>query len=172
MGREGSGNAVAGAEDVNGDGYADVLVAAASALTATGRVYLYLGSATGLSTAAATVLTGPDGTLSNFGVSIGSAGDVNGDGYADVVVGADRVGSFAGRVPLPRRRVGALDHCLGDPHGRGRTDGNLGASVAGVGDLNRDGYADLAAYSYHATLGGRCGSTRAARQAWSPRAPR
>nr|MBK7066148.1 FG-GAP repeat protein [Deltaproteobacteria bacterium] len=150
------GNAVAGAGDVNGDGYADVLVAAASALTATGRVYLYLGSATGLSTAAATVLTGPDGTLSNFGVSIGSAGDVNGDGYADVVVGADRVGSFAGRVYLYLGGASGLSTTASATlMGAAGTDGNLGASVAGVGDLNRDGYADLAAYSYHATLGGR-----------------
>jgi hypothetical protein len=150
------GNAVAGAGDVNGDGYADVLVAAASALTATGRVYLYLGSATGLPTAAATVLTGPDGTLSNFGVSIASAGDINGDGYADVVVGADRVGSLAGRVYL----------YLGGPSGLSTTpsatlmgltgvDGNLGAAVLGVGDLNHDGYAEIAAYSYNTTLGGR-----------------
>jgi len=150
------GNAVAGAGDVNGDGYADVLVAAASALTATGRVYLYLGSATGLSTAAATVLTGPDGTLSNFGVSVGSAGDVNGDGYADVVVGADRVGSFAGRVYLYLGGASGLSTTASATlTGVTGTDGNLGAAVAGVGDLNRDGYAELAAYSYSATLGGR-----------------
>jgi len=72
------------------------------------------------------------------------------------VVGADRVGSFAGRVYL---YLGGASGLSTTPSatlmGAAGTDGNLGASVAGVGDLNRDGYADLAVYSYNTTLGGR-----------------
>jgi len=119
-------------------------------------VYLYLGSATGLPTAAATVLTGPEGTLSDFGGCIASAGDINGDGYADVVVGAGRVGGFAGRVYLYLGGASGLSTTpAATLMGVTGVDGNLGSSVAGVGDLDHDGYADLAAFSYNTTLGGR-----------------
>jgi hypothetical protein len=146
---------VAGAGDVNGDAFADVLVAAPMTMTATGRVYLYLGRAIGLPTVATTVLTGPDGTLSDFGVGLAPAGDVNGDGYGDVVVGADRVGAFAGRVYL---FLGGATGLATTPAatlvGNVGTEGNLGAAVAGT-DLNGDGFADLAVSSYNATTGGR-----------------
>ena len=66
--------------DVNGDGYADLVVGASGVSTSTGRAYVYLGSATGLSGTPATSLTGPDGAYSDFGYSVASAGDVNGDG--------------------------------------------------------------------------------------------
>jgi hypothetical protein len=63
--------------DVNGDGYADVVVGAFGENSETGRAYVYLGSATGLGTTPATTLTGPGGASGNFGESVASAGDVN-----------------------------------------------------------------------------------------------
>ncbi|MFO0648280.1 MAG: FG-GAP-like repeat-containing protein [Polyangiales bacterium] len=150
------GNAVASAGDVNGDGYGDVLVGAAMTDTATGKVYLYLGSATGLPTTASTVLAGPDGTLADFGVSIASAGDVNGDGYGDVLVGADRVGSFAGRVYVFHGGATGLSTTPATRFaGVSGTDTNLGASVVAAGDVNRDGYGDVALFSGNAATGGR-----------------
>ena len=78
------------AGDVNGDGYADVIVGAVdydNDQTNEGRAYVYFGDSTGLSAAPNwTVESDQDGT--KFGCSVGTVGDVNGDGYSDVIVGA------------------------------------------------------------------------------------
>jgi hypothetical protein len=75
------GDAVGSAGDVNGDGYADIVVGASGI----DRAYVYLGSPLGVAETPTTVLTGPD-VPANFGHTVGSAGDTNGDGYADVIV--------------------------------------------------------------------------------------
>src|SRR5262245_38606903 len=86
------GNAVSSAGDVNGDGYADVIVGAYwfddnPYVALEGKVYQYFGSASGLDPIAAwTVESNTETAL--LGQSVSSAGDVNGDGYGDVVVGA------------------------------------------------------------------------------------
>jgi hypothetical protein len=81
-------DAVASAGDVDGDGYGDVVVGVNHGFPSAGPAYVYLGSATGLASAPPMTLTGPLASVDNFGWSVASAGDVNGDGYADVVVGA------------------------------------------------------------------------------------
>src|SRR5262249_50079446 len=76
------GFSVAPAGDVNGDGYSDILVGAphyAVAGSQVGRVYLFLGSATGPKQPAARVYTGEQADDA-FGISVAAAGDVNGDG--------------------------------------------------------------------------------------------
>ena len=81
---------VPSAGDVNGDGYADVLVGDTDAtLSVSGRRTgpSIIGSATASRPSPAIVLTlTPAGDASQFGHSVDGAGDVNGDGYADVVV--------------------------------------------------------------------------------------
>jgi hypothetical protein len=139
------GGSVASAGDVNGDGYADLVVGASGVMSNTGRAYVYLGSAGGLAVTPATTLAGRDGELSQFGASVASAGDVNGDGYADLVIGAPNVMSNAGRTYV----------YLGNANGSAATpatvliapDGSLsrfGDSVGSAGDVNGDGYADIA----------------------------
>lgn len=84
------GYSVASAGDVNGDGYGDVVVGAryyANGSAYEGRAFLYLGSAGGLSATAAWTAES-DQASAQFGEAVASAGDVNGDGYGDVVVGA------------------------------------------------------------------------------------
>jgi hypothetical protein len=139
------GEAVAGAHDTNGDGYDDLLVGAPGDESAAGTAQLFLGGAAGLGASPAWVDTGavPGG---EFGKAVAWAGDVNGDGLADVIVGA----------PLTtdtQTGEGAAYVYLGAPGGLqptpvwsvpgGLLGAKLGWSVAGVGDVNRDGYSDV-----------------------------
>ena len=86
------GRSLSGAGDVNGDGYADVIVGA------TGQAYVFYGTSSGLGSAGRTLLTGP--FADDYGRAVAGAGDVNGDGYADVLVGAPAFSSNSGRFYL------------------------------------------------------------------------
>jgi hypothetical protein len=88
-GRHGSSVGTAG--DVNMDGYSDVVVGAYMfdlGYTDNGRVCVYRGSPTGV-TVSGSECTGAPEDYAHFGCSVGTAGDVNGDGFSDVIVGAD-----------------------------------------------------------------------------------
>ena len=159
------GGSVATAGDVNGDGYSEVVVGAryhdagAGADTLRGRAYLYLGSASGLAVSPAWMVSG-DEDYAEFGSSVATAGDVNGDGYADVIVGADRHDAGAGGDADRGRAylyLGSVSGLAVSPvwTGSGDEDGALfGASVATAGDVNGDGYADVAvgAFAHEAGL--------------------
>jgi hypothetical protein len=75
------GSSVGTAGDVNGDGYADVITGSSE------KAFVYYGSATGLSAGPVWTLEGKQAGA-GFGSSVGTAGDVNGDGLTDVIVGA------------------------------------------------------------------------------------
>lgn len=144
-----AGTAVAPAGDINGDGYADVLVGVpywnGPGGSACGGVFVFLGSALGLpATASDTLSSG--GAGSHFGLSLSTAGDVNGDQYADVIVGApDLANGLSGE--------GAVFVYLGSPGGLQfapnfslegeELNAHLGLSVSGAGDVNGDGFADV-----------------------------
>jgi outer membrane murein-binding lipoprotein Lpp len=156
-----SGNSVACAGDVNGDGYDDVLIGAPNddqAGTDAGKVYLFFGKASGwsidtsLASASASFLGENPGDRA--GHSVAGAGDVNGDGYDDFLVGAPNAvsaGQQAGKVYLVfGRTVGWVkdtslssttasffgEITFGPPE-------HAGSSVAGAGDVNGDGYDDI-----------------------------
>ena len=95
----GLGSSVATAGDVNGDGYSDVIVGAPGYNKFTGRAYLYLGSASGLNPTPAFTATG-EAPTDQFGLVVATAGDVNGDGYADVMIAVPYYSADAGRVYL------------------------------------------------------------------------
>jgi VCBS repeat protein/FG-GAP repeat protein len=141
------GISVASAGDVNGDGYADLLVGAFGDLSQVGSIYVYLGSASGISASSQPIMVpGPDGQNSNFGQSTASAGDLNGDGYADILVGAPAVG---GGIPLGTGRAHIYFGGPSGPTSSSRIDlngpdgGLFGSSVASAGDINGDGYSDF-----------------------------
>jgi hypothetical protein len=150
--------------DVNGDGYADVIVASqiltdngpppSPPPTIAGYVRVYTGGPTGLATVPATTLTDPDGAGSNFGNSVASAGDINGDGYPDVVVGANAVSGNAGRAYIflggPNGLATTPASTIVGPDGQGAL---FGASVSSAGDVNGDGYSDVIVGAQFGNLG-------------------
>jgi hypothetical protein len=151
------GESVAGAGDVNGDGYADVIVGDTlydSGQTDEGAAFVFLGSASGVADGNPTTAHAQlesDQAGARMGQSVASAGDVNGDGYADVIVGAFLFDGFQ------QTDEGAAFVFLGSANGiadgnpatahaqleSNQASGFLGQSVAGAGDVNGDGYADV-----------------------------
>ncbi len=140
------GYAVAGAGDVNGDGFADVIlgepfndVGGVSA----GQAYVYFGGASP-NTIADLTMTGV-AAGDEFGYSVGGAGDVNGDGFGDVIVGADLNdggGASAGQAYV--FFGGPAADAVADLTLTGLAAGDqFGLSVAGAGDVNGDGFADV-----------------------------
>lgn len=136
--------------DADGDGYADLLVGAwqrdAQDGDDEGAVFLYRGGPAGLELAPSWMFEG-EGPNAALGNSVSFAGDVNGDGFDDVIVGAYRHGADAGRAYL----------FLGGPDGLATTpawtyDGmpgeRLGRGVGAAGDVNGDGYADILVGAY------------------------
>lgn len=153
------GNAVASAGDVNGDGYGDVVVGAYNAVY--GRAYLYLGSASGLAATASWIVES-DGVSSYFGQSVASAGDVNGDGFGDVVVGAPYYVTGLGTVGRAFVYLGSAAGLATTPAWTAEADkhgASFGYSVASAGDVNGDGYGDVvvgaSGYSNGSTSEGR-----------------
>ncbi len=143
----GFGTTAASAGDVNGDGYADVIVGANGSDGGVGRAYVYLGGPSGLAASPATTLLSPDPSHVGFGFTVASAGDVNADGYGDVIIGApgaiDAMNNHAfiylgGPCGLSTTPATTLTNA---PDAAG---GELGWSVGCAGDINGDGYADVA----------------------------
>lgn len=174
----GMGARVASAGDVNNDGYGDIIIGSCyepplSNPDCIGRAFVYLGSAAGL---------GPSGTPSNadwfadgdgvglqFGYELGGAGDVNGDGYGDIIIGApyEVVSGMAG--------AGRVYVWFGGPSGTGnpsglgpngnpanadwkaegdQANGHFGGWVGRAGNVNGDAYADIWVASFRYSPGG------------------
>lgn len=138
-------------KDYNGDGYADVVVGAPSnddnGIRDAGKVYVYFGGP------GSSFNSVPDGTMTNntaddrFGSSVSSAGDFNGDGFADVIVGAkfsSELGLSAGRAFLYFGGAGSTFDGIADATFSDTSiRDNFGVSVSSVGDMNGDGYSDV-----------------------------
>ncbi len=158
------GSVVAPAGDVNGDGYADVLVGARhwsdGTYTNEGRIYLYLGSETGLSSSADWVADPVDRDCNgSYFLSVAGVGDVNGDGFGDVIMGAPEWGNTYGNEGRMYIFHGSASGLSTSPDGTFDPADQVGAifghSAAAAGDVNGDGYADVivGAYGYGNVLG-------------------
>jgi hypothetical protein len=152
----GFGAAVAAAGDTNGDGFADVIVGAPAQNTnQPGHAYIYYGSATGLG-ATPTSIVGPDdavipdGYNGEFGLAVTCAGDVNGDGYSDVLVGAENANQSTGRAYVFHGGGSGVSKTAASVmtgHGL-NSRGTFGSAVASAGDVNGDGYSDIIVGGY------------------------
>ncbi|MDD2545853.1 MAG: Ig-like domain-containing protein [Burkholderiaceae bacterium] len=161
-----NGGAVHAVGDVNGDGLADFIVGVPLADPAigkdAGRSYVVFGKNTNTAVDLTTVAAGGGGFVINgqavgeqSGLSVGAAGDVNGDGLADLLIGAAKsdpsAGLDAGRsyvvfgkstttpVELAAIAVGSGGFVI---HGQVAGD-QSGFSVSAAGDVNGDGRGDL-----------------------------
>ena len=126
---------VAGVGDLNGDGYADVLVAQSAAVGANGRARVHSGRD-------GSILYEYVGTAGeHLGSSVAAAGDVDGDGRPDFMVGAWT--PYHAHVYVYSGANGNLLYSLASTSTSITPGDGFGLSVAGVGDVNGDGYADV-----------------------------
>jgi hypothetical protein len=171
-----AGNCVSAAGDINGDGFADVVVAAEKAAeggTGRGAIYVVFGKASGFG--ASVALSTLDGTngfkLSGVadgayaGNAVSAAGDINGDGFGDLIVGgrlADEGGPQRGAVYVVFGKAGGFDastvlSALDGSNGfkiSGVADRDYaGSSVSAAGDVNGDGFGDFIFGAYGADAG-------------------
>ncbi len=141
------GVSVSTAGDVNGDGYSDVIIGAYqydNGQTNEGRAFVYRGSATGLVSTGLWWVEGNQGEA-RLGYSVSTAGDVNGDGYSDVIVGADQYDNDSvneGRAFVYHGSATGLGAAVWNVEG-GHVGASLGSSVGTAGDVNGDGYSDV-----------------------------
>ena len=133
------GNSVAQCSDLNGDGYGDIAVGAHLTSSNTGRVYVYHGG-NNMNSIADLILNG-EATNNYFGISVSDAGDVNGDGYSDLIVGAYGYSSNTGRAYIYYGGI-SMDN-VADVILTGPSTLSFGYSVSSAGDVNGDGYADV-----------------------------
>ncbi len=142
------GSAVSSAGDVNGDGYADVIVGAPdykNDKTQAGAAFVYFGSAAGLSATPNWAYVSPQGAA-HLGISVSSAGDVNNDGYADVIIGASDFLSDTTLLGAALLFLGSETGPAGTPHqillGE-QANARFGFAVSSAGDVNGDGFVDV-----------------------------
>ncbi|MBB5042376.1 VCBS domain-containing protein [Shinella fusca] len=160
-----SGYSVSSAGDVNGDGYNDIIVGTYSdpSRTTKSPSYVVFGKGSGFTTVNLATLTDADGfrieSTAKGGKFVSSAGDVNGDGYDDIIVGVEYSNGTAGSSYVVFGKASGfgtvnLDN-LGSTGFRidGAAWGNYsGYSVSSAGDVNGDGYDDIIVGAYRANL--------------------
>jgi hypothetical protein len=141
------GQAVSNAGDVNGDGFEDIIVGApysnggTSGYNSYGTAYVYSGATGALMYQFDAAVVG-----TQYAKVVSGAGDVNGDGFDDIIIGAydasPNGNSHAGSAFVHSGANGALLYRLdGDPS---LVSGyNFGQSVSDLGDVNGDGFDDL-----------------------------
>ncbi|ELS00264.1 FG-GAP repeat protein, partial [Gloeocapsa sp. PCC 73106] len=175
-----SGRSVSSAGDINGDGFDDLIIGATAAdpngRNSAGQSYVVFGRNGGFSSSLnLSTLNGSNGFTINginpddfSGESVSSAGDINGDGFDDLIIGARSASpngrSFAGQSYVVFGRNGGFNSSLNLSSLNGSNGFTIngintfdfsGYSVSSAGDINGDGFDDLIIGTLGADANGR-----------------
>jgi hypothetical protein len=139
------GWSVSSAGDINNDGFSDVIIGAFTndqGGNDAGSAYIYYGG-NPMNNVPDIIFIGENGS-DYFGCSVSSAGDVNNDGYDDVIIGAYGEGPFLDDRGKAYVFFGGnpMDN-ISDVMFIGSKDDKFGFSVSSAGDVNKDGYFDV-----------------------------
>jgi len=165
------GVTVSGAGDVNGDGFADIIISESYASDGDGKAYVVFGHSGGFGPVDVTTLTPTSGFVIQDGnpgseiYTLSSAGDVNSDGFDDLVIGVpfhDGVGSDSGAAYVVFGHAGTfttvdlanLDPSQGFVAEGALTNDEAGYSVSSAGDVNGDGRDDILVGAVNAHIDG------------------
>ncbi|MEM1012062.1 MAG: hypothetical protein AAGI46_07550 [Planctomycetota bacterium] len=136
---------VAGAGDVDGDGFPDLMVGVPGGNSETGLVHVVSGT-----TGAIIHSVKGDSIGDQFGSAVDAMGDVNGDGFDDIVVGSPSGGNRTGAVSIISGATGqVIRHCVGD-----ELADRFGSSLNAAGDINGDGVNDFVVGAENRSGGG------------------
>ncbi|MBL1140945.1 MAG: hypothetical protein HND53_02840 [Proteobacteria bacterium] len=162
-------NSIKSAGDVNGDGFDDVIIGMSSDLNP-GQSAVLFGHESGfssdidlnnLSADQGIVLTG-NAINSNSNIQVDGAGDINGDGFDDVIIGTPDTNGTTGDVSIVFGRsdfssynidIDVLDGSNGFSFSGNVANSETGTTVTDIGDINNDGLDDLFVYAPEAVPG-------------------
>jgi hypothetical protein len=154
--------------DINGDGYKDIIIGAWNYNTGTGAAYVIYGKSASFGTTLnLSTLNGTngfriDGVATNNNLTYDMAvGDINGDGYDDIVLGAPRYNTNTGAVYVLYGKSASFGSVinlstLNGTNGfriDGITSGDRTGSGVALGDVNGDGYKDIIIGAYGRSTG-------------------
>ena len=144
------GFSVSDGRNLNGDAFADVIIGAPSVAGANGRAYVFFGApapATPDAAAGADAILDGENAVDRFGFGVSTAGDVNADGFDDVIVGSPFDAANTGRAYVifggptlagPLAMPGGANVVM---TGEAPND-EFGIAVSTIGDFNGDGFDD------------------------------